>query len=258
MTGRHRLSTQHARTIIITVLVVAVAYLLWSKVNATYDANEAAGRADTAQAKADAVANPVDALCAKGDDVAKVLAQRGACSAASAVREQPHQPRDGINGVGIRDVNPGECSVEIVLDDSRRYILGDLCGQPGKPAEPGRGIASTTQDGCYVTVSYTDNAPPARLGPFCGPPGETGAKGDKGDPPPCMAEPAQCRGEDGKPGKPPAGWSWTDVDGREQSCTRDNTDDTAPYYACTAPPPATTSTRATTTAPPPAPLLPPS
>lgn len=193
------------------LLVVVVGYLLVSQVVAKYDANEARGRADAAQSQADAVADPVAALCAKADEVAKVLAQRGACTAATAVKDAPRDPAPvtgapGATGIGIARAEVGDCALTVVLDNGRRYTLRDLCGEPGKPGAPGRGIAATSIDGCFVVVTYTDTSPPARLGPLCGPPGEagaTGVKGDKGDPgesPPCLAEPTQCRGQDGAKG----------------------------------------------------------
>lgn len=258
VTPRHRFGTQHARTVVIGLLVLVVAYLLVSQVRTQVDANDAQGRASNAQAKADAVADPVDALCARGDEVARALAARGACTAAKDVKDAPREPAPvpgakGDTGVGIARAEAGDCAVTVVLDDGRRFTVRDLCGEPGKPGEPGRGIASTVLDGCYVTVNYSDNSPPTRLGPLCGPPGEpgaTGAKGDKGDPgesPPCLAEPTQCRGpagakgdkgDKGDPAPPAEEYRWTNQDGKPQSCHRDKgSPDGAPTYTCTAPPP---------------------
>ena len=76
--------------------------------------------------------------------------------------------------------------------------------------------------------------------------GQDGADGVDGESPPCLSEPAQCRGADGTDGadgrdgvdgSPPASWTWTDIDGREQSCTRTGGPDSAPTYTCTAEPP---------------------
>jgi len=99
--------------------------------------------------------------------------------------------------------------------------------------------------------------------------GRDGSDGRDGTSPPCLAEPPQCHGangmngvdatglpgqpgkdgadgQDGTPGKdgtdgragrPPAGWTWVDLAGREQNCVRDNADDNAPHYRCTAEPP---------------------
>ncbi len=87
-----------------------------------------------------------------------------------------------------------------------------------------------------------------------GPAGRDGRDGAAGMSPPCLAEQSRCRGEPGVPGvngvdgkdgrdgtdgvggQPPAGWSWIDGDGREQTCTRDpGSSDVAPRYTCTAP-----------------------
>jgi hypothetical protein len=101
-----------------------------------------------------------------------------------------------------------------------------------------------------------------------GPAGATGPKGDQGDPgppgadgesPPCLSEPAQCRGADGAPGKdgadgtpgtpgqpgadgapgapgaagkPPASFTFTFA-GVDYTCTRDDTSpDDAATYSC--------------------------
>jgi hypothetical protein len=61
--------------------------------------------------------------------------------------------------------------------------------------------------------------------------GPQGAKGEKGDPPPCMADASHCRGDDGQP---PAGWTTSYPDGSTGSCTRAaDFDPAAPRYACT-------------------------
>lgn len=98
--------------------------------------------------------------------------------------------------------------------------------------------------------------------------GKDGTPGRDGISPPCLAEPPQCQGADGvdatgipgrdgtdgkdgqdgvdgQDGRPPAGWTWVDSAGREQSCVRDpESPDAAPTYRCTAesPTPPTTTT----------------
>lgn len=107
--------------------------------------------------------------------------------------------------------------------------------------------------------------------------GTNGQNGTDGSTPPCLSEPPQCRGAngadgsdgqagkagqdgvagkdgadgtngtngvdgrngvDGQQGPPPAGWTWTDSDGRQQSCARNTgSPDSAPTYTCTAPSP---------------------
>ncbi|AXX32079.1 hypothetical protein KCV87_32125 [Actinosynnema pretiosum subsp. pretiosum] len=108
-----------------------------------------------------------------------------------------------------------------------------------------------------------------------GAPGPQGPAGQDGAAPPCLTEPAQCRGTTGHPGtdgapgpagepgapgpggepgapgpagepgppgppgpdgRPPTSWTWVDGDGRPQSCARDpSSPDTTPAYVCTAP-----------------------
>lgn len=61
-----------------------------------------------------------------------------------------------------------------------------------------------------------------------GPPGPTGPSGPSGAP-----GPTGPTGQSGVDGKPPTGWTWTDALGRTYTCSRDNTNDAAPTYACT-------------------------
>lgn len=139
----------------------------------------------------------ITTLSGKADDAARAAQRLGDQVRALGGTPVVQPPQPAAPGVGIRDVVPDHCSLAVVLDDGRRYTLRDLCGAPGKDAPPGRGIASTATDGCFVTVAYTDNSPAARLGPLCGADGKPGANGSS---PPCMSEPAQCRGEPGEPG----------------------------------------------------------
>lgn len=197
-------------------------------------------RADIAEVQAKEgldLALEVDRRCRLGGEVAAEMGSL--CPQARAVQEAPAAaPRDGINGVGISRVDTGDCALTIRLTDGRSDTLSDLCGEPGKDAPPSRGIASTAQDGCFVTLTYTD-ALSQRLGPFCGvagPAGKNGEKGEKGDPPPCMSEPTQCRGPigpAGQDGNPAQTQTFTLPDGRQFSCTRDDgSPDVAPTYTC--------------------------
>ncbi|MBK1785144.1 hypothetical protein [Prauserella cavernicola] len=85
----------------------------------------------------------------------------------------------------------------------------------------------------------TDDQVFAQVAALCGQPsepcrgrtGNTGADGVDGQSPPCLSEPNQCRGADGKP---VASWTFVDSLGRTQQCTRDTgSPDTAPTYTCT-------------------------
>lgn len=109
---------------------------------------------------------------------------------------------------------------------------------PGEPGQPG---------------AQGEQGPPGRdgatgsVGPT-GPTGSSGLDGSTGDPGPAgpQGEPGPA-GVDGQPGaagpagangQPPESWTWTDGDGRTQSCVRDSASpDTAPTYTCTAEPP---------------------
>lgn len=74
-------------------------------------------------------------------------------------------------------------------------------------------------------------------------PPERGPKGDKGDSPPCLSEPAQCRGQDGtngsagqdgqdgQRGPAPNSWTWTFL-GVTYTCSRSGGTDDAPDYSC--------------------------
>lgn len=142
----------------------------------------------------------------------------------------------------------------VALADQVKQLGGTPVVQPPSPGAAGR-------DG----IDGRSGAP--------GKDGAPGAPGKDGTSPPCLTEPPQCRGangvdgagatgapgkdgrdgkdgapgKDGMPGKdgrdgaPPAGWTWTDGDGRTQSCTRDGGTDEAPHYGCTAEPPSSTT-----------------
>lgn len=113
-------------------------------------------------------------------------------------------------------------------------------GPQGERGSPGRdGVAGA--DGQDGAPGATGPAGPVGAS---GPQGASGADGDPGAPGPQgpQGEPGQ-PGADGQPGAagpagpPPAGWTWVDVAGRTQSCTRDGGTDAAPHYACSAEPP---------------------
>lgn len=165
------------------VAVVGVFYLVGQSMYSQFKADTADQEKISAQQNAKDIADPVAALCAKDPEVRQRLG--AACE--KAVQVQQSTP--GRDGVGIADVQTGMCAVTIVLDDARRYTLGDLCGKPG------RGISKAAQDGCYVTVTFTDNSTPVRLGPFCG------RDGADGQSPPCLSEPDQCHGPQGETGE---------------------------------------------------------
>jgi hypothetical protein len=156
--------------------------------------------------------------------------------------------KDGTPGVGIADIQPGDCSVTIRLTDGRTRLVDKLCGPAGADAKPARGIASVAQDGCFVTVAYSDASSPTRLGSFCGPTGDTGNKGADGKTPPCMSTPTQCQGAKGDSikGDPGRGvrksevvdcrWKVTYTDGVVEDAGNACTTSTAPATSKTSPP----------------------
>ena len=182
--------------------------------------------------------------------------------------------------VGIAALGVGLLVVAVMIG-YQAVTIGVLGDQADRNAIAAQQLAEQVR-----ALGGTPSVPP----PVPGERGEPGAQGEQGRPgpagrdgedgvdgrsPPCLAEPAQCRGtdgtdgtpgaagtdgtagepgrdgapgrdgvdgqpgapgRDGADGRPPAGWSWVDVDGRTQTCTRDpGSPDTAPTYTCTAP-----------------------
>ena len=224
---------------VLAVVALVAVGLLWGRDTDRADSAEAdLGVAEVQADKGLDLAAEVDRRCRAGGQAATELGSL--CGKAREVQKAPASaPRDGVNGVGIARVDTGECALTIRLTDGREDTLSDLCGEPGKDAPPGRGINATAQDGCFVTVTYTD-ATAQKLGPFCGvqgPQGEPGKPGEPGQSPPCLSEPTQCRGPigpAGEDGNPAQSQTFTLPDGRVFSCARDTgSPDTAPTYTCT-------------------------
>jgi hypothetical protein len=177
VTGR-RLSTQHARTAIIAVLVAVVAYLLWSKVAATYDANQAG-------AQAQAVAGPVDQMCSQGDAVAAELARRGACQKAAEALQSPVVPPPatvtvkGEPGRGIERTDITNGHLFLRYSDGTTEDKGPVMGQPGTAGtegKPGRSIVGSTIAAGRLVLSYSDKTT-EDVGAIIGPKGDTGKPG---------------------------------------------------------------------------------
>jgi len=110
----------------------------------------------------------------------------------------PVGPR-GADGVGIAEVERGDCSITIRLTSGQTYPVDGLCGASGRD---GRSITNAAAVGCDVVLTWSD-ASTSRIGPLCGPAGSAGRDGRDGvdgQTPPCMSEPDQCRGERGPAG----------------------------------------------------------
>jgi hypothetical protein len=93
-------------------------------------------------------------------------------------------------------------------------------GSAGATGSTGASGADATDAQVLSAVNAYCSAHNSCSGP-AGAPGATGAKGDTG-----------ATGADGTDGKPPAAWSWRDELGVMHTCTRSNSDDSAPAYSC--------------------------
>lgn len=100
--------------------------------------------------------------------------------------------------------------------------VSTYCAGHGGCVGPAGQSASDSQVATAV-AAYCGQAPSPCQGP-AGPSGPAGADGPSGPPGPT--------GPSGAPGQPPAGWTYTDRLGLQHTCTRDNTDDSAPTYNC--------------------------
>lgn len=105
----------------------------------------------------------------------------------------------------------------------RAEVAAQVAALPPPPAGPAPDVVTE-----QVTTYITANAEALR-----GPRGEPGLPGES---PPCLAEPAQCRGVDGQAGprgEPPVGWTVTEADGSVTTCERATEfDPAAPRYQC--------------------------
>jgi hypothetical protein len=138
----------------------------------------------------------------------------------------------GTDGRGISGVNATSGHLVLSYSDGSTSDAGQVVGPQGAvgatgaAGTAGRGVKAVATTGGELVITYDDGST-ADAGPLpAGPPGPAGPAG-----PP------------GADGKPPAGWTWTDVVGRTYECRRDpSSPDSAPTYTCAAQSPTTTST----------------
>lgn len=198
--------SRHRSFISWAALALGVLALLW----AGYLQLQTRDRADTAQSSAVSsdnqakdLAAQVQVACAQGGSTAVQLG--AACQKAGEIRDQPPPPVPGAQG----PIGPPGAQGE-------RGASGPV-GERGEKGDVGEQGAQGQQ----------------------GPSGEAGTAGPKGDTGP--AGPAGKDGAQGAPGpsgvpgadgQPPTSWTWTDVLGVRHDCTRSNTNDRAPTYAC--------------------------
>lgn len=197
---RHRLRGHRRSTLVLIVVgVSSVLFLVGSVLIAQL------GR-DAAQTQTAVVEDQRDATAAQASDLAAQIQlacasgalQGPVCEQAAQVRAEPVPGAPGLPGA---DGAPGR--------DGRD-------GLPGTPGVPGLN-GTNGVDGKEGTpgVPGADGA--------TGPGGPAGADGAPGQ-----------DGVDGQDGKPPAGFTFTDADGLEQTCTRDPASpNDAATYTCT-------------------------
>lgn len=200
--------TEQRRTLvrrILEVLVVAiVVYLAFEQITSQFEANQATEEKVAVQQQAKSLAEQVAEACAKGGQAAAELG--AACQQAAEVQQ----------AAAAAPGPPGE--------------LGPR-GPKGDKGDPG---ADGQSPPCLADPPHCQGADGQDGVPgSAGVPGPAGPQGEPG--------PAGVDGQDGAPGHPPAGWTWVDGDGRQQSCTRDpGSPGSAPTYTCTADPPRNT------------------
>lgn len=212
---------------------IALAASAWATIGPLVLRQDAA----VVQSQAKSLADQVGEACAKGGPAAEELVRRGACAKAAEVKDQPPVAQ------AAPQVDPG------ALRQAARTEVVAYCAAPNHPCrgtdgstppfdaivdavvaripapEPGRdGRDAPTPDYRGLVAAYCGQADEPCRGP-------KGEKGEKGDPPACMAEASQCRGANGQP---PASWTTTYSDGTTETCGRaDNFDPAAPRYTCT-------------------------
>lgn len=255
-------------------VVVAVAAALFAiptaKVDAvTQDRNAVAIQRDNVGQAANVSADSTLALCLRGDEAAKKLAQSGLCelarqlkavaAAASTPPKQGATGATGQNGRGIAATAIINGHFQVTYSDGVTEDKGVIKGESGAP---GRGITGTSIANGHLTLVYSDGAT-EDIGQVVGKdgvPGPDGKKGDEGKPGRGVAGTAQVNGDlvvtytdgstedvgplpKGRDGQPPLSWVEHNADGSTKSCERaQDFDPQAPRYECFETPPPSGST----------------
>jgi hypothetical protein len=145
--------------IVIVLLSVAVAYLLLSQILAQRDANVATQQATDAQQDAKAVADPLDEVCRRDEEIRRRLGDL--CDKAAEVKDQPAPAAAGKDGTNGRD---GRGITGTAIVDGRLVITytdgviedkGPIT-TVGPPGKNGRSITGTTIQGGALVLSYSD------------------------------------------------------------------------------------------------------
>jgi hypothetical protein len=215
------------------------------------------------------------ALCLRGDDAAKKMAESGVCelarqlkAAAVAAAPPPQQGAQGVsgqNGRGIASTSIVDGHFRVTYSDGVTEDKGVIKGETGAA---GRGITGSTITNGHLTLIYSD-ATTEDVGQVVGKDGAEGKVGETGKPGRGIASTAQVNGDlvvtytdgttqdvgplpKGSDGQPPLSWVEHFADGSTMNCTRTHDfDPQAPQYTCdqtSAPPPETTTVTQTTSA----------
>lgn len=214
------------------------------------------------------------ALCLRGDEAAKKLAESGLCelakqlkAAAVAAAPSPKQGAQGISGHdgrGIASTAQVNGHFQVTYTDGVTEDKGVIKGETGAP---GRGITGSTIANGHLTLIYSDGTS-EDVGQVVGKDGPEGKIGETGKPGRGVASITQANGNlvvnytdgtsqdvgplpKGSDGQPPLSWVEHFADGSTMNCTRlYEFDPQAPQYTCdqtAGPPPETTTVTQTTT-----------
>lgn len=249
--------------IAITGAIVAIPT---SKVDAvTQDKDTAVSQRDDVSRAASTSADSTLALCLRGDDAAKRLAEAGLCELARqlkaiavAAAPSPQQGASGQNGRGIASTAIVSGHFQVTYSDGVTEDKGVIKGETGAA---GRGITGSATANGHLTLIYSDGTT-EDVGQVVGKDGVNGADGRPGR---GVASTAQVNGSlvitytdgttqdlgplpKGSDGQPPVGWIEHYADGRTLDCGRvQDFNPQEPHYDCTetsppAPPETTTVT----------------
>lgn len=260
----------------IVIMVMGVVYAI-----PTGKADSLAQEKDTAVSQRDNVGHVANvsadntlALCLRGDEAAKKLAEAGLCelakqlkAAAAAAAPTPQPGARGVagkDGRGIAATAIVDGHFQVTYTDGLTEDKGAIKGETGAP---GRGITGSTIANGHLTLIYSDGTT-EDVGQVVGKEGPEGKVGETGKPGRGIASTAQVNGDlvvtytdgttqdvgplpKGSDGQPPLSWVEHFADGSTMNCTRmHDFDPQAPQYTCdqnnAAPPPTTTVTQTTT------------
>lgn len=277
---RERRSLWYNRFGVAGAIVAVVAALLAIP---TSKADSLAQEKDTAVSQLGAISpvanNSADstlALCLRGDEAAKKLAESGVCELARQLKaaaiaaapppQQGAQGNSGKDGRGIASTSIVDGHFRVTYSDGVTEDKGVIKGESGAA---GRGISGSTIANGHLTLVYSDGTT-EDVGQVVGKDGAVGPEGHEGKPGRGIASTAQVDGNlvvtytdgttqdvgplpKGRDGQPPVSWVEHNADGSTRSCERvQNFDPESPKYECTQtsapPPPETTTVTQTTTA----------